>query len=401
MGQEAVFENIKRSKGMSMWLKLPMAERMAAAQAVATERKINERAVEKDWWVTVVLKALLGTACGRHLLFKGGTSISKGWPIIERFSEDIDLSIDRRFYLEEQGLHYAAAENNTQLKNLRKASRRYIHEVLSVELDESIRRLGVEGFKVENVSMAPTAEGMMPIDADCDPTVVMVSYDSIFPAYEGDIVPKVKVEISCLSMSEPFEEKLIRTLIHDSFADVDEELVTMVRTVKPSRTFLEKAFLLNEEFQKDKPRSRRMSRHLYDLERLMDTEFGKEALGDTELYKAIVEHRRKFYHLGYVDYDKDYPEKIDIVPKGDVLEAFRRDYMENMVNGYIYGEAMDFETLMSRMRELQERFRMVNGDKRKYGSPKGGITDSRIYGTTEEPHRSGLTELRNNGDIGV
>ena len=359
MGEEGVSENFKRREDMSMWQNLPMAERIAAAQAVAAERKINERAVEKDWWVTVTLKALLGTACGRHLLFKGGTSISKGWPIIERFSEDIDLSIDRLFYLEDQGLHYAAAENNTQLKNLRKASRRYIHEVLSVELDESIRRLGVEGFRVENVTMTPTAEGMKPIDADSDPTVVMVSYDSVFPAYEGDIIPRVKVEISCLSMSEPYEVQEISTLIHDSFADVDEELVTMVRTVKPSRTFLEKAFLLNEEFQKDKPRSRRMSRHLYDLERLMDTDYGKEALGDAGLYRAIVEHRRKFYHLGYVDYDKDYPEKIEFVPKGEVLEAFRRDYVENMVNGYIYGDAMEFDALMSRMRELQERFRMV------------------------------------------
>ena len=95
---------------------LPMSERMAAAQAVAAERKINERAVEKDWWVTVVLRALQGTSCGKHLLFKGGTSISKGWPIIERFSEDIDLSIDRRFFLEDEGLHFAAAENNTQLE---------------------------------------------------------------------------------------------------------------------------------------------------------------------------------------------------------------------------------------------------------------------------------------------
>lgn len=344
---------------MSIWQNLPMAERTAAAQAVAVKLKINERAVEKDWWVTVVLKALVGIRCGKHLLFKGGTSISKGWPIIERFSEDIDLSIDRRFYLEQQGLHYAAAQNNTQLKNLRKSSRRYIHGVLSLELDESIRRLGVEGFKVENVTMTPTAEGMKPIDADCDPTVIMVSYNSIFPAYEGDIIPKVKVEISCLSMSEPFEEREIRTLIHDSFADVDEELVTMVRTVKPSRTFLEKAFLLNEEFQKDKPRSRRMSRHLYDLERLMDTDYGREALVDAELYEDIVEHRRKFYHLGYVDYDKDYPEKIDFVPKGEVKEAFRRDYVENMVNGYIYGEAMDFGALMGRIEELQERFRLV------------------------------------------
>ena len=349
---------------MSMWQRLPMSERVAAAQAVAAGRKINERAVEKDWWVTVVLRALLGTSCGKHLLFKGGTSISKGWPIIERFSEDIDLSIDRCFFLEEEGLHFAAAENNTQLKNLRKASRRYIHEVLSVELEESIRRSGMEGFKVENVTMTPTADGMKPIDADSDPTVIMVSYDSIFPAYEGDIVPRVKVEISCLSMSEPFEVKQIRTLIHDSFKDVDEDLVTMVKTVTPSRTFLEKAFLLNEEFQKENPRSRRMSRHLYDLERLMDTDYGKEALGDAELYRAIVEHRRKFYHLGYVDYDKDYPETIDFVPKGEVLEAYKRDYMENMMNGYIYGDAMGFEDLMKRMRELQERFRRMRVEER-------------------------------------
>ena len=83
-----------------------------------------------------------------------------------------------------------------------------------------------------------------------------------------------------------------------------------IRTVTPSRTFLEKAFLLNEEFQKDKPRSRRMSRHLYDLEKLMDTNYGKAALEDTALYQAIVEHRRKFYHLGYVNYDLDYPAAI-------------------------------------------------------------------------------------------
>ena len=57
-------------------------------------------------------------------------------------------------------------------------------------------------------------------------------------------------------------------------------------------------------------RSRRMSRHLYDLEKLMDTNYGKAALEDTSLYQAIVEHRRKFYHLGYVNYDLDYPAAI-------------------------------------------------------------------------------------------
>ena len=129
-----------------------------------------------------------------------------------------------------------------------------------------------------------------------------------------------------------------------------------IRTVTPSRTFLEKAFLLSEEFQKEKPRSRRMSRHLYDLEKLMDTDYGKAALEDTALYQAIVEHRRKFYHLGYVNYDLDYPAAIKFVPEGETLDAYRRDYNDNMVNGYIYGEAMAFDALMERIKLLQQRF---------------------------------------------
>ena len=344
---------------MSMWQNLTTAERVAAVQTTALARNIEDRAVEKDWWVTAVLKALFSTPCGEYLLFKGGTSISKGWPIIERFSEDIDLSLGRRFFLEELGLHYASAGNNTQLKNLRKASRKYIHGVLSEELGKRLTAMGLSGFTIENVTAHPTAEGIKLVDGDSDPTVILVGYDSIFPAYEGDILPRVKVEISCLSMSEPFEEKRITTLIHDQFEDLDEELTTGIRTVTPSRTFLEKAFLLNEEFQKDKPRSRRMSRHLYDLEKLMDTDYGRAALADGELYKAIVEHRRKFYHLGYVDYDLDYPDKIDFVPKGEALEAFRRDYVDNMMNGYIYGTAMEFDALMERIKELQGRFAKV------------------------------------------
>lgn len=342
---------------MSKWTELDEAERRVVAQTVATEKRIANSAVEKDWWVTAVLTALFSTPCGEHLLFKGGTSISKGWPIIERFSEDIDLSLGRSFFGEVMGLGCAAANNNTQLKNLRKASKKYIHGVLSEELGKRLKEMGLCGFTIENVTTYPTAEGIKPVDGDSDPTVILVGYDSIFPAYEGGIQPRVKVEISCLSMSEPFEEKRITTLIHDQFEDLDEELTTGIRTVTPSRTFLEKAFLLNEEFQKDKPRSRRMSRHLYDLEKLMDTDYGRAALADGELYKAIVEHRRKFYHLGYVDYDLDYPDKIDFVPKGEVLEAFRRDYVDNMMNGYIYGAAMVFDALMERIRELHGRFR--------------------------------------------
>ena len=307
---------------MSLWKNLTASECLAAVQTTAAGKNIEDRAVEKDWWVTAVLKALFNTSCRDYLLFKGGTSISKGWPIIERFSEDIDLSLGRQYFLDVLGLQYAAAGNNTQLKNLRKASRRFIHGTLSQELGQQLAKIGLTGFTVSNQTTVPTADGLKPIDADSDPTVIQVEYDSIFPAYEGDILPSVKIEISCLSMSEPFEEKPITTLIHDRFPELDQELSTIIRTVTPARTFLEKAFLLNEEFQKEQPRFRRMSRHLYDLEKLMDTDYGKTALQDIDLYRAIVEHRRKFYHLGYVTTILTTLPSLTLSPKGKPLKPF-------------------------------------------------------------------------------
>lgn len=344
----------------TLWIHLSPEEKIASVQATAAVRKIDERAVEKDWWVTAVLKALYNTECAPWMNFKGGTSLSKGWSLIDRFSEDADLSIGREFFLKVRNLSCAKAENNTQRKNLRKASRDFIHEHLSVTLKEELEKLQITGFTVRNHTYEEAPEGLRPIDHDADPTVVFVDYESIFPPYDGDIQPRVKIEISCLSMDEPFEIKEISTMLHQRFNELDQELISDIRTVSPSRTFLEKIFLLAEELQKDNPRFRRMSRHLYDIEKMMDTPYGKAALADTELYKAIVCHRATVYHLGYVgDYSIDYPENICFIPSGEVLENFRKDYEDNMVDGYIYGEAIPFDDLITRMNELLNRIRAI------------------------------------------
>lgn len=344
----------------TLWIHLTPEEKIASVQATAASRKIDERAVEKDWWVTAVLKALYNTECAPWLNFKGGTSLSKGWSLIDRFSEDADLSIGREFFLKVKNLSCAKAENNNQRKNLRKASRDYIHNHLSVNLKEELEKLEISGFSIRNHTHQETTEGLKPIDHDSDPTVIFVDYESIFPAYDGDIQPRVKIEISCLSMDEPFEINEISTMLHEQFNELDQELTADIRTVSPARTFLEKIFLLAEELQKDHPRFRRMSRHLYDIERMMDTPYGKAALADTELYKAIVAHRAKVYHLGYVgDYSIDYPENISFIPSGEILENYRKDYEENMVDGYIYGNAKSFDELIERMVELQNRIRTI------------------------------------------
>jgi hypothetical protein len=119
---------------------------------------------------------------------------------------------------------------------------------------------------------------------------------------------------------------------------------------------LEKLFLLAEEFQKDKPRSVRMSRHLYDLEKLMDTEYGREALADRTLYDTIVEHRRAYYALKYVNYDLHAPASINFMIPKQAIESWKADYAD-MRRFFIYGQSLEFDELMQKISELQKRVR--------------------------------------------
>ena len=334
-----------------LWLNNELVDRLAMLQQTANGHPgINQVAIEKDWWVTVVLKALFQTECRESLLFKGGTSLYKGFNLIERFSEDIDLSISHSFF----GIEHT---NKNQRDKLRKTARRYIHEVLSKQLDFNMKNMGVSGYNIENVDRWQDNMGEWhPIDSDKDPTVIILQYPSVLEDEINYIPPRVKIEISCLSMDEPTEEREIHSLIGDSFPTGDTDVESTIKTVLPTRTFLEKMFLLAEEFQKERPRSVRMSRHLYDLEKLMDTQYGHDALSNRILYDAIVEHRRAYYALKSVNYTLLQPSTINFMIPEQHKEEWNADYA-NMRRFFIYGQSLDFDMLMNRMIELQMRVR--------------------------------------------
>lgn len=334
-----------------LWLNNELVDRLAMLQQTeATHPGINQVAIEKDWWVTVTLKALFQTDCREWLIFKGGTSLSKGFNIIERFSEDIDLAISHSFFGIEKS-------NKSQRDKLKKLARKYIHETLSAQIDAHLKSMGVTGYTIENVTQVQDKNGeWKPIDSDKDPTVILLHYPSIIEDTITYIPPRVKIEISCLSMDEPTEERYIHSLIGETFEEEDIDANCKIRTVVPTRTFLEKIFLLAEEFQKDKPRSVRMSRHLYDLEKLMDTEYGREALADRTLYDAIVEHRRAYYALKYVNYDLHAPATINFLIPEHSMESWKADYAD-MQRFFIYGQSLEFDELMQKISELQKRVR--------------------------------------------
>ena len=341
-------ENINpvNRKKMNNWQSISVERQQMIIGNILLKTGYSTHAIEKDWWVTMVLKALFQTSCTDYLTFKGGTSLSKCWNLIERFSEDIDVAISRDFF----GITRISSKN--QRDKLRKVSSKYVQEKLIGELDEVLKQIEISGYTIE----------LEPVESsDKDPQVLYVKYSSLFSEnkYLSDWV---KIEISCRSLREPFAPMNIRSIIADNYPDEKfADGYFIVNTVSPKRTFLEKAFLLHEALQKGRIHSDRMTRHLYDLHKLMDTAFAKDALSDENLYKTIVEHRSIMTREKGVDYRTHRPSQINFVPENEVIDVWKDDYM-NMQETFIYEQSISFEDLLQHMKELHNRFRSVKMD---------------------------------------
>lgn len=162
-------------------------------------------------------------------------------------------------------------------------------------------------------------------------------------------------------MSEPVKEIALNSMIDQIYPEASfAEQKFMVRAVLPERTFLEKVFLLHEEFAKPKDliRVERMSRHMYDIGQMMKTPIAERAINDKDLYRQVVEHRRTFIGLRGFDYDTLYPATLNIVPPASIIEQWKIDY-ENMRLHMIYGESEPFDMLVENLTKLNAKINQI------------------------------------------
>lgn len=296
-----------------------------------------------------MLRALFSLPYAQHISFKGGTNLSKCWHLINRMSEDVDIAVDREF------LGLGGTLSKTQISDkLRRASCSFVREKLQLDLAKRLVEHGIrESCFSVTVNVTPVTT--------TDPEIIEVAY---LPAFDENsyIRPKVIIEVSGRSMSEPVVPVRMRSFIDEVYSQAPfAEQEFEVRAVVPQRTFLEKVFLLHEEFSKPRQlmRTERMSRHLYDIGQIIDTPIAEEALTDRELYCSVVEHRRTFIGLKGFDYATLLPQTLRIIPPAGIYEAWRKDY-ETMQETMIYGEAKDFDELMEKIRLLNERIRKLS-----------------------------------------
>lgn len=333
---------------MTEWLQLSDEERLLSLQQATARSGIGMKAIEKDWWVTLVLKAVFQTPQAKHILFKGGTSLSKCWNLIQRFSEDIDLSIEREL------LGFGETLSKSQVKKLKKVATVFTSTILRTEIEKQLLQLGVPQGMVRVI--ADPIPDMLP---DIDPQTIRITYPSLLERVSY-IEDSVKIEVSARSLKEPGIERDITSLLGEYMPGLPWSGIPFpVVSVHPKRTFLEKLFLLHEEFLRPAGQINfnRMSRHLYDIERVMDTEYVESVFTDLAYYEAIVLHRRNFIFKQGVDYDTHHPKTISFIPPAAIQDNYKMDYSQ-MKEQMIYGDDVpEFEVLMSRLTELMSRIK--------------------------------------------
>ena len=244
-------------------------------------------------------------------------------------------------------------------KNLRKACCKFCRDTLQFDL---AKQLIADGIPENLFSVSMNITEVTTID----PEKIFITYKSLLAENQtyntkNYIKPVVILEISGRSMKEPLETVEIKSFIDETFTDRPfANKPFPISTVVPERTFLEKVCLLHEEFSKssEQVRVERMSRHLYDLERMMETPIAEKALSNTDLYKSIIAHRRMFIAMKDFNYDTLFPATINIIPPQNVIAKWEEDY--NKMQTMIYGESLPFNKLIDKIKQLNERINQID-----------------------------------------
>ncbi|MDD9727603.1 nucleotidyl transferase AbiEii/AbiGii toxin family protein [Roseovarius sp. SK2] len=321
------------------------ANRDEAFRQAAAELGFAKAIVEKDFWVCWSLQHLFALpSFGDHLIFKGGTSLSKAYDVIHRFSEDVDLSLDRAQFgfegdrdPENPGL--SGGKRKSLLQDLQEAAEATVAGPLIGEINTTFSARLDQPFSLQ-------------IDED-DPQTILFAYPSLGgddPAY---IKPVVRFEFGARGAQLPADQRTISTYVQQAFPDLPGLTSVDVHTLGIERTFWEKATILHMLFHQDagKPLADRMSRHYYDMAKLTQHDAKAHALANLDLLSEVGQHKSVFFKAAWARYEDAKPGSLRLTPGDQLKAALRRDYagMREM----IMGDAPSFDDVLSAIGALE------------------------------------------------
>lgn len=334
---------------MNNYFSLTIEEQRQVLQAAEGRIGLPAQAIEKDLWVTAVLQIVFTLPFADKMIFKGGTSLSKVGKHISRFSEDIDLAVDRSIF------GFGGDLTKKQIKKLRKESSIFVREEFYNALSDAIKQYGLDTFCTVEAEPDGDGDNTYP-----EPRKIWITYKSIIQGELDYLKPVVLLEIGARSLSDPYAMNRVKSLVEEIFPAIQTGVVdSEIATAVAGKTFLEKVFLLHELFSVAGygVNANRKSRHLYDLYQMMDKDFAIAAVKDDELWENIRHHREIFTSVKDVDYTPDIRKRIVLIPCEDIISVWEKDYAEMLANMIYSYNKPTFKQIIDKMQVLQDRIR--------------------------------------------
>ena len=334
---------------MEAFIDMPNERRRLLCEEAGQRLGLAATSVEKDFWICWALRELFAlTLWGEQLSFKGGTSLSKGWGLIQRFSEDIDVVISREFF----GFDGETLSNNQRKKLIKTCSERIHHELLPALHDHIHQRIPSD----QKWSLSPASK-----EEDPDQQTLIFEYPRSIENANAYSLPLVKIEMGARSATEPCESPAMQPYLCEVFSRILGPGQFAVRTIAARRTFWDKVMLLHEETyrppEKSAPKAR-MARHYYDVWCMIGKGIADQAMGDTGLFERVAEHRQNFFGHSWVDYETLRPGSLRLLPREDQLSTWRTDYAA-MRSEMFFGDVPKFDEILSVVADFAKRFNQV------------------------------------------
>ncbi len=339
-------------------LKASASDRRDLFLGTAQRLGTPEENIEKDFWVCWILDALFnGLGQGEpRLLFKGGTSLSKAFALISRFSEDIDITVFRDDLGQSASIADLEAHSGKKRRARLDAIKRACQEFIQGKLFDTLAKL--VGQTMAEAHIDPAQARLALDEEDPDRQSILFWYPSVTTHEEGYVRPVVKIEAGAKSALEPHEAVTIYPFIAD---EVPEQplAVLNVTTVVPERSFWDKVVMLHglrrwyERRGILRHQGQRVSRHYYDIHSMMHSGKIESTLSDFDLARDCVRHAQMFFGSLDLDLESAHPGSFALAPNEGMLGDLRRDY--GRMAGMIIGPVPAFESVMESVRALEKR----------------------------------------------
>ncbi|MBR2277915.1 MAG: nucleotidyl transferase AbiEii/AbiGii toxin family protein [Eubacterium sp.] len=322
--------------------KLNEKDRKALFHNTAAKMGMTDAIIEKDFWVCFMLDYLFHRCKWKdNIAFKGGTSLSKSFGLIERFSEDIDLILDWRVIGYEKDEPWQERSNTKQdffNKEANEKTEKFLKEkflpVITTDLEKEL------GYAVNCY-----------IEKN-DPQTVVFAYNRSFE--DISILPVIRLEIGALASWTPAKKKAITPYAAEQYPHLFEQPSTDILTVLPERTFWEKVTILHSEANRpvNKTLLQRYSRHYYDVYCMYNSPVKNRAFSNLDLLEKVVGFKDKFYRCPWAKYEDAKPGTMKLMPPQHNLKALEDDYkhMQNM----IFGNKPSFDEIMTTIQKLEK-----------------------------------------------